>query len=88
MAEVIAAWEPAPQEDGRVHQQWAQTVAQNLEPHALPGGYPNMLGPDEHKRTARAYGENLGRLQRLKQLFDPDGVFTSATSLPLQRNYA
>ena len=88
MAEVIAAWEPAPQEDGRVHQQWAQTVAQNLEPHALPGGYPNMLGPDEHKRTARAYGENLGRLQRLKHLFDPDGVFTSATSLPLQRNYA
>ena len=85
MVEIIAAWDPAPDEDSRVHRQWAQNVAQHLGPHALPGGYPNMLAPDEHQRAAQAYGENLCRLQRLKQLFDPDGVFTSAICLPLQR---
>jgi FAD/FMN-containing dehydrogenase len=85
MAEVIAAWEPAPGADGEVHRQWAITVSQSLEPYALPGGYPNMLGPDDHEQTARAYGANASRLQRLKRLFDPEGIFTSAISLPLQR---
>ena len=31
-------------------------------PHALPGGYPNLLGPDETDRVRLAYGGNLDRL--------------------------
>jgi hypothetical protein len=85
MVEIIAAWEPVPDADSSVHLQWAQTLSDTLAPHALPGGYPNILGPDDHEQTAQAYGNNLGRLQRVKRFFNPDGVFTSATSLPLQR---
>jgi FAD/FMN-containing dehydrogenase len=85
MVEIIAAWEPTAEKDGESHLQWAQTLSENLAPHALPGGYPNMLGPDDHEQTAQAYGPNVGRLQQVKRLFDPDGVFTSAISLPLQR---
>jgi len=85
MAEIIAAWEPGPAADGELHRQWSRTVSQNLGAHALPGGYPNILGPDDHEQTAQAYGPNASRLQRLKRLFDPEGVFTSALSLPLQK---
>jgi FAD/FMN-containing dehydrogenase len=60
-------------------------VSSNLAPHWLPDGYPNMLGPDDYEQTAHSYGADTGRLQRVERLVDPDGVFTSAISLPLQR---
>jgi hypothetical protein len=85
MVEIIAAWEPTSEDDGENHREWARTVSNSLAPHALPGGYANMLGPDDYEQTAHAYGANTGRLQRVKRLVDPDGVFTSAISLPLQR---
>jgi hypothetical protein len=85
MVEILAMWEPSAEDDGTAHRQWARRVSQDLAPYALPGGYPNMLGPDEHEQAAQAYGANLGRLQRAKRLFDPTGVFSSAIPLPLQR---
>jgi hypothetical protein len=85
MVEIIAAWEPTAEDDGEKHRGWARTLSENLAPHALPGGYPNMLGPDDHEQIAHAYGSNAARLQQLKRLFDPDGIFASAVSLPLQR---
>lgn len=85
MVEIIAAWEPTAEDDGEKHRAWARGLSEELAAHALPGGYPNMLGPDDYERTAQAYGANTGRLQQLKRRFDPDGVFRSAISLPLQR---
>ena len=85
MVEVIAAWEPTANDDGECHREWARTLSDSLAPHALPGGYPNMMGPDDYDQAAHAYGANLGRLQQVKQRFDPECVFTSAISLPLQR---
>jgi hypothetical protein len=84
-AKIIAAWEPTAEDEGENHREWARTLSENLAPHALPGGYPNVLGPDDHEQTAHAYGANTSRLQQLKRRFDPDGVFASAISLPLQR---
>src|SRR5215469_4201772 len=85
MVEIIAAWEPTADEDGECHREWARTLSESLTPHALPGGYANMMGPDDYDQAAHAYGANLGRLQQVKQRFDPECVFTSAISLPLQR---
>jgi FAD/FMN-containing dehydrogenase len=84
MVEIIAAWKPTTEDDSEKHRMWARTLSETLAPHALPGGYPNMLGPDDHEQTAHAYGANTGRLQQLKRRFDPEGVFSSAISLPLQ----
>ncbi|GAB2857474.1 FAD-dependent oxidoreductase [Actinoallomurus bryophytorum] len=78
MAEIVAIWEPG---DGLPHKAWADSVADALAPHSLPGGYPNMLGPDDHAQNAEAYGPNTARLLAAKARFDPDGVF-SATALP------
>jgi len=85
MVEIIAAWEPSANDDGHAHRQWATTLSRSLAPHALAGGYPNMLGPEDHEQIAHAYGSNLGRLQQAKRLFDPEGVFSSAISLPLEK---
>jgi len=80
MIEIIALWEP---EDARAaeHGAWADDVTRALEPHALPGGYPNLLGPDDAARAAHAYGSHAERLLAAKRRFDPEGVFR-AIALP------
>jgi FAD/FMN-containing dehydrogenase len=86
MVEIIAAWEPPAEDDGERHREWARILSENLAPHALPGGYPNMLGPDDYEQTAHAYGANAARLLQLKRRFDPEGVFSSAIALPLKKS--
>lgn len=83
MVEIIAAWEPSNDDgDGNIHRRWAQTISETLMPVALPGGYPNLLGPDDHDQIDLAYGSNTARLQDVKRRFDPNALFTSAISLP------
>jgi hypothetical protein len=85
LVEIVAAWEPDIGGNSVLHRQWARNLSDALAPSALPGGYPNMLGPDDHDQIAMAFGSNVARLQYLKRRFDPDGVFTSAISLPARR---
>jgi len=85
IVEILAMWEPAAGEDGHADRQRARTVSDNLAPYALPGGYANMLGLDEHEQTAHAYGANIHRLQEIKRRFDADSVFMSAISPPFER---
>jgi FAD/FMN-containing dehydrogenase len=79
VVEIVAGWESG---DGAAHRAWADTVSAALAPYALPGGYQNLLGPDDHEQIANAYGKNAIRLGAAKRHFDPDGVF-SAIPLPL-----
>ena len=79
MVELIAGWEPSAGDDGARHRSWADHAAEALEPHALPGGYPNLLGPEERARVFQAYGPNLPRLLALKRRLDPDNLFAAAT---------
>ncbi|GAB3931831.1 FAD-dependent oxidoreductase [Kribbella albertanoniae] len=60
---------------------WARAASTLLAPYSLPGGYPNLLGPEDVQQTAAAYGPNANRLLRIKRRLDPRGVFT-ATALP------
>jgi FAD/FMN-containing dehydrogenase len=82
MVEIVAGWKPDG-DDGAAHRRWAHDLWQSLAPFALPGGYANLLGPDNREQAAGAYGGNAARLRVLKRRFDPDGVFTSAIPLPL-----
>jgi FAD/FMN-containing dehydrogenase len=81
MLEIIASWDPA-ESEGAAHRQWAQDLSRSLAPFALPGGYANLLGPDDREQAMGAYGGNAARLTTLKRRFDPDGVFSSAIPLP------
>jgi FAD/FMN-containing dehydrogenase len=81
MVEIIAGWRPDG-DDGSAHRDWARDLWQSLAPFALPGGYANLLGPNDREQVAEAYGGNAARLRVLKHCFDPDGVFASAIPLP------
>ena len=79
MVEVVAAWRP--DNDGTPHRAWADDLDAALAQDALPGGYPNLFGPEATSQAARAYGPNTTRLLAAKAHYDPDHVF-SATGLP------
>jgi FAD/FMN-containing dehydrogenase len=81
MVEIVASWEPDGS-NGAAHRQWAQELWEGLAPFALPGGYANLLAPDDREQAAAAYGDNAARLRGLKRRFDPDRVFASAIPLP------
>ncbi|SBT44502.1 FAD-binding oxidoreductase [Micromonospora auratinigra] len=80
LAEVIAAW--APGDDPTPHRAWAEHVSRALAPHALPGGYPNLLDPAETDRVRLAYGPNWDRLVRAKRRYDPHGRLSAVPTLP------
>ncbi|MET0965675.1 MAG: FAD-binding oxidoreductase [Nakamurella sp.] len=82
LAEVIAAWQPGPAgqdpaSTAAPHRRWVDEVSSALAPGALPGGYPNILGPEDAERASLGYGRNAARLLAAKQSYDPDGVFTA-----------
>lgn len=74
VVEIIACWEAG---DGAIHSAWADAVSEALAPHALPGGYANLLRPDDHDQIANAYGDNGTRLIAAKKHYDPNAVFTA-----------
>jgi hypothetical protein len=82
LATIIAAWDES--DDGRaaLHRAWARNASEKLASKALPGGYPNLLGPDERAQVDLAYGENTSRLLDIKYRFDPENVL-DATPLPV-----
>ena len=81
MVDVICCWDPTSQKKSELHRQWAKNLSKALAPMALPGGYPNMLGPDDSEQIFFAYGSNAERLMAAKKRFDQDDVFSSATPL-------
>lgn len=74
VVEIVPCWEGG---DGATHRAWADALSDALAPHALPGGYANLLGPDDHDQIAKAYGDNATRLIAAKRRYDADAVFTA-----------
>ncbi|MEV4499319.1 FAD-binding oxidoreductase [Micromonospora arborensis] len=80
LTEIIAVW--APGEQAGPHREWAECTSAALAPHALPGGYPNLLAPEETDRVRLAYGTNWARLRRAKRHYDPRDLLTAVPTLP------
>lgn len=79
LAEVIAAW--TPDEAAAPQVEWMETVAAALAPGAIPGGYPNMLGPGDTDRLRLGFAGNVDRLLAAKHRYDPDGIFAAVAAL-------
>jgi FAD/FMN-containing dehydrogenase len=82
LVEMIAAWPPGPTGEAAAvtaapHLEWTQRVSDALAAEALPGGYPNILGPSDAERTKLGYAANAERLLAAKYRYDPDGVFSA-----------
>jgi FAD/FMN-containing dehydrogenase len=54
---------------------WARETFAACAPFASSGVYTNFMTSDEAGRLDSAYGVNLGRLQQVKQRYDPENVF-------------
>ena len=80
MIELIARWPDG--EEATAHRGWVRGAAAALAPHAMPGGYPNLLAPDSREQIAHAYGPNAPRLLAAKARYDPTGTFEA---IPLPR---
>ncbi|WP_250004730.1 FAD-binding oxidoreductase [Actinoplanes sp. M2I2] len=78
LIQLIGSWNAG---EGVANQTWARDSSRRLAPYALPGGYPNVLGPEDKEQVAHSYGPNTERLLDLKRRYDPKSVF-SATPLP------
>ena len=73
--------EGADPRDEQRHLDWIRSTREAFR-HALPGGYPNLLGRNEADRAAMSFGPNAARLIGAKRRYDPDNVFSSAIPLP------
>ena len=60
---------------------WVERVTAALAPGALPGGYPNILGPQDAERVRLGFGANADRLLAAKRRYDPDGVLTAIAAM-------
>ncbi len=78
LVSIVAAWEEDSREADARHACWARDTSAALEPFALPGGYANLLGPNETAQLANAYGANLDRLRAIKRRVDPNSHFTAS----------
>ena len=54
---------------------WARAAFAAWAPFASSGAYTNFMTADEGERVESAYGSSYGRLQRVKQRYDPGNVF-------------
>jgi FAD/FMN-containing dehydrogenase len=79
LAEVIAAWPPG--EAAESHREWVDDATAALAPSSIPGGYPNILGPDDAERVRLGFGGNLDRLRVAKRRYDPDHTFIAIGAL-------
>ncbi|WP_327066614.1 FAD-binding oxidoreductase [Kitasatospora sp. NBC_01302] len=81
LVEIAASWAPG-DIAGEAHRQWARRLSADLAGHALPGGYPNLMGADESERALLGFGANAERLLAVKRRFDPAAVFSGVPALP------
>lgn len=76
----IAGWID-PSEDESVLG-WASRFGEAMATHANGGVYVNLIADDETDRVSAAYGESFDRLTQLKQLWDPENVFSGNYNIP------
>jgi Berberine and berberine like len=76
LLEIVSAWDDSSEELDAKHRNWATGLSQNLAPHALSGGYVNLL--TDQTRVEEFYGGTATRLRDVKRRYDPDNVFRSA----------
>ncbi len=79
VVEAVAAWDPSAEDDGARHRRWASELSRELSTAALPGGYVNLLNPEESDRVRLFYGGTAERLLAVKRRVDPTDVFRSST---------
>ncbi len=81
---VAGTWEPDDPEPDR-HRTWVRSAWEAIRPHSI-GNYVNGQMDDEDEiRLREAYGGNLGRLAKIKAVYDPENLFRSNRNIAPDR---
>jgi len=70
---VHGRWESVPEDDSCIA--WCRDFFKATAPYATGSIYVNFMTEDEGERLPAAYGDNMARLQEIKQKYDPENVF-------------
>jgi FAD/FMN-containing dehydrogenase len=70
---IPATWRDAADDESEIA--WARATYAAIRPHLSEGSYVNFMGDDEDDTAAAAYGRTIGRLQRVKAVYDPGNTF-------------
>ena len=71
---VIVGVDPDP-ENTQLVKKWARNYWEALHPYTLGGSYINFMMEEGEDRIKKSYGDNYGRLQKIKAKYDPDNFF-------------
>jgi FAD/FMN-containing dehydrogenase len=74
---ITSSWKPEDDANASVHCDWGRKLCDDLAPYALPGGYLNVLTVKESHQILLSHGENWPKLRKVKDFYDPEGVFSS-----------
>jgi FAD/FMN-containing dehydrogenase len=78
---IIALWRDPAHNDANVA--WARQTYDRLAPYTRDGAYTNYMDDDEGlARVRQAFGENLPRLRKLKDRYDPTNLFHRNQNIP------
>jgi FAD/FMN-containing dehydrogenase len=78
---IIAQWSDP--KDNALNIAWAKDTLAALEPFTRHGAYSNYMADDEPlSGVKRAFAENFPRLQKLKDLYDPENLFRNNQNIP------
>ena len=70
---ITAAWRDPAEDAANIA--WVRGYYEALRPYAEEGAYVNFLGAEDQSRVPASYAGSYGRLQAIKQRYDPDNVF-------------
>lgn len=71
---VIAGVDPEPK-NAETITKWAKEYWEALHPYTMKGAYINFMMEEGDDRIKATYGENYGKLRKVKSKYDPDNLF-------------
>src|SRR5438105_11085051 len=74
-AQVIVGVDPDPANKDRLIS-WARSYWEALHPYSAGGAYVNFMMDEGEDRVKATYGNNYGRLARIKAKYDPGNLFS------------
>ena len=82
---IIAQWSDPSDNDRNIA--WAKETFAALTPFTRRGAYSNYMADDEKlDGVKRAFAENFTRLQKLKDVYDPNNLFRNNQNIPPSTN--
>ena len=75
--QLIGAWDANDNENGATVRSWVEDLSNRLSNSFTPGGYINLLPPNDTELVRQFFGDACQRLEQIKRQVDPQDMFRS-----------